>query len=122
MGVNAASEFTRKVMEFADSVSTGLVGSVGLALLLWTLLGTIKKVEDGFNFLWRVEHARSFARRVTEYVALLIVGPIVVVTFLGLSHNALETAQAGIGRYMPFFERLVSIGKKVSPYFMVAAI
>ena len=74
-------------MEFADSVSTGVVGSLGLALLLWTLLGTIKKVEDGFNFLWRVEHARSFARRVTEYVALLIVGPIVVVSFLGLSHQ-----------------------------------
>jgi membrane protein len=122
MGVRAAGEFTQKVMEFADSVSTGLVGSLGLALLLWTLLGTIKKVEDGFNFLWRVEHARSFARRVTEYVALLIVGPIVVVSFIGLSHNAMETAQAGIGRYMPFFERVVAIGSKVSPYFMVAAI
>ena len=42
-------------MDFADRVSTGVVGSLGLALLLWTLLGTIKKVEDGFNFLWRVE-------------------------------------------------------------------
>jgi len=118
----SAGEFTQKVMDFANSVSTGLVGSVGLALLLWTLLGTIKKVEDGFNFLWRVEHARSFARRVTEYVALLIVGPIVVVSFLGLSHNALESASVGIGRYMPFFERVVAIGKSMSPYFMVAAI
>src|SRR6187455_252113 len=122
MGTAAAAEFTQKVMDFANSVSTGLVGIVGLALLLWTLLGTIRKVEDGFNFLWRVEEPRSFARRVTEYVALLIVGPIVVVSFIGLSHNALETATAGIGRYMPFFERLVAIGQKVSPYFMVAAI
>ncbi|HEV7610065.1 MAG TPA: YihY/virulence factor BrkB family protein [Steroidobacteraceae bacterium] len=118
----SAGEFTRKVMEFADSVSTGVVGSLGLALLLWTLLGTIKKVEDGFNFLWRVEHARSFARRVTEYVALLIVGPIVVVSFIGLSHHALDTASAGFGRYVPFFERLVSFSIEVSPYFMVAAI
>jgi membrane protein len=118
----SAGEFTQKVMEFADSVSTGLLGSLGLALLLWTLLGTIRKVEDGFNFLWRVEEPRSFARRVTEYVALLIVGPIVVVSFIGLSHNALETATAGIGRYMPFLERLLAIGQKVSPYFMVAAI
>jgi membrane protein len=117
-----AEEFTHKVMEVADGLSTGLLGSLGLALLLWTLLGTIKKVEDGFNFLWHVEQARSFARRVTEYVALLIVGPIVVVSFLALSHNALVTAQAGIGRYMPFFERLVAIGEKVSPYFMVGAI
>src|SRR6186713_1517536 len=31
MGVAASVEFTKKVMEFADSVSTGLVGSLGLA-------------------------------------------------------------------------------------------
>jgi membrane protein len=122
MGARASEEFTQKVMEFADSVSTGLVGSLGLALLLWTLLGTIKKVEDGFNFLWRVEQARSFARRVTEYVALLIVGPIVVVSFLGLSHQALDSATAGITRYMPFGERLIAIALELSPYFMVAAI
>jgi membrane protein len=122
MGAAAAAEFTQKVMDFANSVSTGLVGSVGLALLLWTLLGTIKKVEDGFNFLWRVEHARSFARRVTEYVALLIVGPIVVVSFLGLSHNALDTASAGFGRYVPFFDRVSDFSKSMAPYFMVTAI
>ena len=117
-----APELTHRIMEFADSVSTGLVGSLGLALLLWTLLGTIKKVEDGFNFIWRVEHARSFARRVTEYVALLIVGPIVVVSFIGLTHNALESATAGIGRYMPFFDRLKELGLIVAPFFMVTAI
>jgi len=117
-----ADEFTEKVMQFADSVSTGLVGSLGLALLLWTLLGTIKKVEDGFNFLWRVEHARSFARRVTEYVALLIVGPIVVVSFIGLSHNALDSASAGFGRYVPFFDRLSGWAQDLAPYFMVTAI
>ena len=122
MGPGAAVEFTQKVMDFANSVSTGLVGSVGLALLLWTLLGTIKKVEDGFNFLWRVEHARSFARRVTEYVALLIVGPIVVVSFLGLSHNALDNASAGFGRYVPFFDRVTDFSKAMAPYFMVTAI
>ena len=122
MGADAAAEFTQKVMDFANSVSTGLVGAVGLALLLWTLLGTIKKVEDGFNFLWRVEHARSFARRVTEYVALLIVGPIVVVSFLGLSHNALDTASAGFGRYVPFFDRVSDFSKSMAPYFMVTAI
>lgn len=119
---DSAAELTHKVMEFANNVSTGLVGSVGLALLLYTLLGTIKKVEDSFNFVWRVEHARSFARRITEYIALLIVGPIVVVSFIGLSHKALETASAGIGRYMPFWDRLQEFTLEVAPYFMVTAI
>jgi membrane protein len=119
---SGAEELTHRVMEFSNSVSTGLVGSVGLALLLWTLLGTIKKVEDGFNFIWRVEHARSFARRVTEYIALLIVGPIVVVSFIGLSHRAMDSATAGFGRYMPFWDRLSEFTIEVAPYFLVAAI
>jgi len=120
---DSAGELTHKVMEFADRVSTGIVGSLGLALLLWTLLGTIKKVEDGFNFVWRVEHARSFARRVTEYVALLIVGPVVVVGFIGLSHRALDSATRGFGHYMPFWDRFTNwLTLDVSPYLMVAAI
>jgi len=118
-----AGDLTQRVMEFADNVSTGVVGSLGLALLLWTLLGTIKKVEDGFNFLWRVEHARSFARRVTEYIALLIVGPVVVVGFIGLSHRALDTATAGFGHYMPFWNRLTTWATvQLAPLLMVTAI
>jgi membrane protein len=117
-----ANELTQQVMDFADSVSTGLVGSVGLVLLLWTLLGTIKRVEDSFNFLWRVEHPRSFARRVTEYVGLLIVGPIVVATFLGLSHAAIESEAAQWARNVPLIDRLMIWGIEVSPYFMVATI
>ena len=63
LGEAGAHDLTGRVMLFADRVSSrlvGLVGVVGFALLLWTLLGTIKKVEDSFNFLWRVEQPRSW--------------------------------------------------------------
>ncbi len=50
MGQAGASEITSRIMEFADNVSSGIVGSVGFALLIWTLLSTIQKVEDSFNF------------------------------------------------------------------------
>jgi len=119
---SGAAEFTHTVMEFADSVSTGLVGSLGLALLLWTLLGTVRKVEDGFNFLWRVEQARSFARRLTECVILLVVGPIALVSIIALSHDALDSIAAGWGRHLPFFDRMSAMAIEISSYFLVAAI
>src|ERR1700724_1259817 len=75
VGGAAATELTTRVVEFASHVSGGVVGSVGLALLAWTLLGTIKKVEDSFNFLWHVEQPRSFDRRIVEYLTLPGVGP-----------------------------------------------
>jgi phosphoribosylaminoimidazole-succinocarboxamide synthase len=56
---SAADELSGRVMEFANTVRGGLVGSVGLALLIWTLLSTMKKVEDGFNFVWHVDQPRN---------------------------------------------------------------
>ena len=88
---SAADELTARVMEFANNVRGGLVGSVGLALLIWTLIGTMKKVEDGFNFVWHVDVPRSFARRLAEYLALLITGPVLLAAVVGLSRLASES-------------------------------
>jgi membrane protein len=91
---------------------------VGLALLVWTLLGTIKKVEDSFNFLWRVEQPRSFARRVAEYLSLLILGPLLLVGFIGLSH---ATIGGPLGS-MPFLQQFNRFLISLSPYVMVTAL
>lgn len=110
MGEAGAAAVTSRVMGFVDRVSSGLVGSVGFALLLWTLVGTIKKVEDSFNFLWRVEQPRSFARRIAEYVGLLIIGPIMVVGFIGLVHAALGGSWQQRFSWLPI---------NLAPYLMV---
>ncbi len=110
MGEAGAAAVTSRVMGFVDRVSSGLVGSVGFAILLWTLVGTIKKVEDSFNFLWRVEQPRSFARRIAEYIGLLIVGPIMVVGFIGLVHATL-----GGG----WQQRFAGLPINIVPYVMV---
>lgn len=118
----SATELTAKVMEFADNVSSGIVGSVGLALLLWTLLGTIQKIEDSFNFLWRVEQPRSFGRRIAEYLSLLILGPLLLVVFLGLAHSAIQSAALQTLAGLPLMDRLVALGVVLAPYAMVTTI
>lgn len=118
----SATELTRSVMAFADNVSGGIVGSVGLALLLWTLLGTIRKVEDSFNFVWRVEQPRSFARRLTEYVSLLVIGPILLVAFIGLTHAALQSEAVQLLTGVPFAARLRAFGLQLAPYVVVTTL
>jgi membrane protein len=122
MGETGAAEITSRVMQFANGVSTGLVGSVGFALLVWTLLGTIKKVEDSFNFLWRVEQPRSFARRVAEYMSLIIIGPLLLVGFIGLSHAALNGPLGSHIAELPFLQQLNRVLISLSPYVMVTAL
>ena len=92
MGGPIAGELSSRVVEFAHRVSTSVAGFVGLGLLAYTLFGTIKKIEDSFNFVWHVDHPRSLVRRITEYLILMIVGPLLLVGFIGLSQVALDTA------------------------------
>jgi membrane protein len=117
----AATEITSRIMEFADSVSSGVVGSVGFALLVWTLLTTIQKVEDSFNFLWRVEQPRSWARRVAEYLSLLIIGPILLVGFIGLSHATFGPALKTAVTEVPMLQQLSQWMLGLAPYAMVTA-
>jgi membrane protein len=121
VGGAAATELTRRVVQFANHVSSGIVGSLGLALLAWTLVGTIKKVEDSFNFLWHVEQPRSFARRIAEYTTLLIAGPVLLVGFISLTHSALGSAPVQEVARWPLLQRLRGTGIALAPYAMVTA-
>jgi membrane protein len=119
VGGAAALELTNRVVQFASRVSSGVVGSVGLALLAWTLVGTIKKVEDSFNFVWHVDQARSFARRLAEYTTLLIAGPVLLVGFVSLSHAALSSAPLQEVVRLPLLKRLSGTAISLAPYAMV---
>ncbi len=116
MGGAAANELARQVVHFANRVSSGVAGWVGLAFLAYTLFGTIRKVEDSFNFVWHVDHPRGLGRRIGEYLTLLIGGPLLLGGFIGLMHTALDTAAVQeVARLRPL--RYAAIA--VAPYAMV---
>ena len=104
----AATDLTAKVMNFADRVRGGIVGSVGLAFLIWTLIGTLKKVEDSLNFVWHVEHPRSFMRRIAEYVALLVVGPLLIGALIGMAQITAANSSVRMLSHLPL---LSSVGR-----------
>jgi membrane protein len=122
LGENAG-RITEQVMHFADRVRSGLVGGVGFAVLVWTLVGTIKKVEDSFNFLWRVQHARSLARRLLEYLGLIVIAPISLVAFMALMRAALQSAPVQLATEAPLMGRALRAGiTVVAPYLLATGL
>ena len=67
------------IMGFVENVQGTILGTVGFAFLLYTALSMIQKMEAALNFVWHVERPRSFARRMSEYLIVLLVGPAVAV-------------------------------------------
>lgn len=121
MGEDAGA-LTTRVMQFADKVHGSIVGSVGLALLVWTLVGTLKKVEDSLNYVWHVEMPRSFTRRIAEYVGLLIIGPLLVGAVIGMSHLALTSRSAKLLTQLPLAGQLVRLALGLVPYLVVTGL
>jgi membrane protein len=117
-----ADEMTRQVLQFAGQLRRSVVGIVGLAFLAWSLIGTIQKVEDSFNYVWRVPQARSLARRVGEFLSLLVVGPVLLGGFIALAHTAFVAGPVQLASSLPLVKRLLSLGVHLAPYLMVTTL
>ncbi len=72
-------ELTGSIMGFVENVQGTILGTVGFAFLLYTVVSMIQKMEDSLNFVWHVERPRSLARRVSEYLVVMLIGPAIAV-------------------------------------------
>ncbi|MBK1719660.1 YhjD/YihY/BrkB family envelope integrity protein [Thiocystis violacea] len=82
---DAGREITAQLIGFVDRMQVGVLGSLGLAMLLYTVISLIQKIEQAFNHVWRVTEVRPFARRFTQYLSVLTIGPVLFFSAVGLS-------------------------------------
>jgi membrane protein len=117
-----ASELTERLMGFVNSAQSGVLGSLGFAFLLYYVISTIQKVEESFNFVWRVERPRSWARRFSEYLSVMIIGPVVVVTVLGAiaAVTSSRTVQAIV--HMHALGPLIVEAGRIVPYVAMSGV
>jgi membrane protein len=78
------ARITETILNLVNNVKGGVLGGVSMAILLWTVISTIQKVEASFNFVWYVTKPRSLSRRFTEYLVVLIIGPVMMVTAVSI--------------------------------------
>jgi membrane protein len=119
---NVAPELTASVIQFVRNMRSGLVGSIGLAFLVYTVVSTIQKIESSFNYVWRVSRPRGFLRRVTEYLSVMIIGPILLAVALGLMAAAQHSPiTQRLDEYIPLAWTLSVLGKLL-PYAIVTVV
>ena len=112
-------EVTAQIIGFIGNMNVGVLGSVGLALLLYTAISLIQKIEISFNFIWHVPEPRSFGLRFSSYLSVLLVGPLLVFSALGITAAA---SSIGVVKDLlaiePFGRIAVQVGK-LAPYALI---
>lgn len=119
LGPTKALEVSQKVIGFVENIQVGVLGSLGVALLLYSALSLIQKLESAFNHVWGIVLQRSLSRRFGEYLAVLMVGPVVVFTALGLTASALDNRLVVWLSQLPALGFLLYISGTLVPYLLI---
>jgi membrane protein len=116
-----SKEITRYIIGFVDKMKVGVLGFLGLGLLLYTVISLIQKIESVFNFTWRISTSRNLAQRFSDYLSVIMVGPVLIFTALGItgtvSNSEILTSITSI-EPLGF---LIVIISKLLPYLLVIA-
>lgn len=115
-------QITDWVIRTVDNVEGSVLGTLSLAFFIYTAIAMVQRVESSFNYVWHVDRPRSWGRRVSEYISILLIGPLAMAISLSLiatlSSNALVVKIAAIE---PFGSAALMAGKTL-PYVLVIGV
>ena len=84
-------DITLTIIDFVERMKVGVLGSIGLVLLLYTVISVMQKVERAFNFIWQIRESRPIAQRFSDYISVILVGPMLIVASTGISATAMNS-------------------------------
>lgn len=67
------------VDSYLNQASEGIFVGVGIVFLLYTIINLLSNMESSFNLIWNVKEGRSIWRKVTDYTAMLLILPVLMI-------------------------------------------
>jgi len=110
------AEIATQLVSFVDNMRVGVLGAIGVAGLFYTTISLIGQIEHSLNAIFRVRRPRSVAEQFRDYLAIVLVGPVLVFTAFAMTASAENhwivqrlLAVPGVGRVLPVGARLVPL-------------
>lgn len=108
-----APELTVNIIQFVENIQVGVLGFVGFLMLFYTSVSLLSQIEDCFNHIWRVTKPRSWYRRFTDYLSLILIGPVLLFSALGIMASMGNSA---------FVQRLITLEPFGTVYYGIGLI
>ncbi len=70
---------------YLSQASQGIFVGIGLVMLLWTVISVLSNVEKVFNSIWEIKRGRSMYQKITDYIAICLLVPVLAVCSTGIS-------------------------------------
>ena len=116
-----SADVSQWIIKFIENLNVTVLGSIGLALLIYTVVSLMQKIEESVNFIWHVPQLRSFARRFSGYLSVLLIGPVLLFSIIGIAATIMATRQAQLVLAIePVGGVVYALGQAISVFFVIA--
>lgn len=116
------AEITRQVIDLVDNVEGGVLGGISFAFFIYTAISMVQKIEESFNYVWHVAKRQNFARRMVEYLVVLLIGPVIIFVALGMIASLGSNAMVQFFLSIDFLGPIVVVTSKLTPYLLVTGV
>jgi len=112
-------DISQRIIGFVENVNGKVLGTVGLALLLFTVVSLLQKIEHAFNHTWRVKYLRPVSQRFSGYLTVVIIGPVLVFTAIGITASMMSATIVQELMAIEPFGSAIRITSRLVPYALI---
>jgi len=80
---NWQADITNQIITFShrllEQAKGGLIAGIGVALLFWTVISILGKIEESLNDIWEVGKSRTLIRKFSDYIAMMVFAPVLLI-------------------------------------------
>jgi membrane protein len=116
-----SAQLAARISGFIENMNVGVLGALGLGMLLYTAVSLMQKIEESLNFIWRVHQPRSLGERFSRYLSVLLVGPLLVFSALGVTASVLNNDLVRELLALGLFGEVAQFAARLVPYLLVIA-
>jgi len=114
-----SAEITTQIITFVENTKAGTLGTVGLIFLIFTAVSLVHKIEQAFNHTWRVSQRRLLGNRFSNYLSIILIGPVLVFTAIGITATIANHSLVQELMEYPVLGELIRVGGRMIPYLLV---
>lgn len=74
--LNQVQPFVDKML---DTQSGGIVVGASAVFLIYTVIRLLMNIENAFNDMWDIKQNRRWERKISDYVAVILLGPVLLI-------------------------------------------
>jgi membrane protein len=112
-------EIVENIIHFVDNMRVGVLGFIGLIFLIYTVIALVQKIETAFNYTWRISGTRGLVQRFSNYLSVILVGPVLVVSALGITASVMATSGMQQAMEVRLLGDAVQLAGRMVPYLLI---